>query len=241
MASDFWRSWFERAFLAWGVIALAFWLGITRVLEVMGKGMALAWLALFLLAPLALIVWAIRRAATQAGKWAIVGAVVVAWAVLVAAGIPLYRASVYLNFWSHRAAYDAVVADMKAGRLAAQREGVRHGVKYNSPMMRSGDVGFLWYWDFDVGQGVYYDETECPHVHGRRSRRPKRHPSHHRRAPRRHRPSGTPADSAATSSTLAVTTATSAFPRNARPPSCPSTAPSSPCSPTRFPGRWASR
>lgn len=155
----FWRSRFGRALSAWIVVALAFELGITRVLEVLGKGMALVWLALLVLAPLSLMIWALKRVTQKTGTWRGAGAVVATWISVAAAGFPLSRASVYLNFWSHRAAYDAVVADFRAGRLNPG-PGRRHGVEYNATA--SGYISFAWYWDFDIGQGIAYDEANCP-------------------------------------------------------------------------------
>lgn len=157
----FWRTRFGRALSAWIVVALGFELGVSRVVEALGKGMALLWLAVLVMAPLALTVWALVRVTDKTGTWRVVGAVIVTWIAVGAAAFPLHRASVQLNFWSHRSAYDAVVADMKAGRLPPG-SGRRHGVQYNAPMMTAGDVGFVWFWEYDIGEGVIYDETSCP-------------------------------------------------------------------------------
>ncbi|MFZ5719749.1 MAG: hypothetical protein ACOY5Y_09840 [Pseudomonadota bacterium] len=144
------------------LVVLAFWLASSRLVEVLGKDVFWAGAAVLGFVPLALIVWAIGRAVRRTGSWVAVGAVVGAWIALAVAAIPLARAGVYLNFWSHRAAYDAVVADLKAGRIADRSSGSRHGVRYHTPDMRQGSVGFVWYWDFDIGQGVAYDEVDCP-------------------------------------------------------------------------------
>lgn len=159
--ATFWRSKFGRALSIWIITALAFELSVSRIVEVLGKGMALLWLGVLVVAPLALTVWALARVTDRTGTWSAVGAVVVTWIAVLMAAFPLHRASVQLNFWSHRAAYDAVVADMKAGRLE-QGSGRRHGVKYDAPWMTGNDVGFAWFWEYDIGEGVMYDEEACP-------------------------------------------------------------------------------
>ena len=59
---------------------------------------------------------------------------------LIVAGIPLFQASIYINFWAHRGAYDAVVAAARAAGRPA------------------GAIAFSW----NAGMGVTYDEALCP-------------------------------------------------------------------------------
>jgi hypothetical protein len=153
---------FEAAFAGWIVVAVVFWLALMRLLELLSPvAFGVVWAAVYLGAPLVLLLWAISRAIRRRGPWLFVPAVLFAAVVVLASGIFLVQVSAYLNFLAHKTAFDAVVADAKAGRL--DRAGSRHGVRYILPFERPDAVVFPWNHDTHGGWiGVAYDEDDCP-------------------------------------------------------------------------------
>lgn len=165
-----WRSRFSRWFFLWVFLALASALAWGRLTEVAATLMTSVVMGLFLLPVLPMLFWSLRLLHRQPRtNWPAPVAVLLFCALAVAGLSPLMWTSTFLNFMSHKATYDRIVADAKAGRLAPNggpgwTSGRRYGVDYywqHSPGQASPSLQFNW--GVPGGfSGIIYDEVECP-------------------------------------------------------------------------------
>jgi len=162
-----WRTWLGRSLLAWMALSLLLTLAWGRLAELSPQLVAPA-LAVIILAPVVpLLVWAGWASARQPRiLWPIPLIHLVFCAAFAFGFEGLMRAGAYLNFLSHRDAYERIVAERKAGLLPLGgqdwQEGLRHGVKYALGQVNSGEIDVLFDWGNPHGfSGVIYSEQEC--------------------------------------------------------------------------------
>jgi hypothetical protein len=165
-----WRTALGRVLLAWmGLITLLL-LAYGRLLEVLSLD-AYSWgfTAAFLAAPVAFLHWCawelVRRPRLM---WPALLALVLFCASVVAGIEWVGRPGAYLNLLAHRAEYDRIVADAKAGRLPGLNskdwvEGTQNGTRYVLTGADPGGVIFPWdHRPYGGWTGVIYDEEDCP-------------------------------------------------------------------------------
>lgn len=162
-----WRTPLGAALVAWMVVTIGALVGAWRIAETSPFGVVIGLaLGLGVAAPGGLLVWSLwammRDPVTgwlaPAGLLFFLGGLVPAWR-------PLVDIGMRLNFDNHRATYEAVVADAKAGRLQPNRHGwvvgERDGVRFRYRADRPGEVQFSWVRDDLLAAGVRYDEIPC--------------------------------------------------------------------------------
>jgi hypothetical protein len=162
-----WRTPLGAALAAWMVVTLGALLGGWRIAETSPSGV-LAGLALGLGvgAPAGLLVWSLwAMLRDPVTGWLAPAALLFFLGALVPAWRPLADAGMRMNFDAHRATYDAIVADAKAGRLRPDPHGwvagERDGVRFRYRADRPGEVQFAWVRDGLLDAGVRYDEIPC--------------------------------------------------------------------------------
>lgn len=166
-----WRTWPGRVLLAWMALVVFVALAYGPLLEVLSSD-AVSWGGLLVLfgAPAALLPWSlwalIRR---PRSAWPAPAGLLLFCAAFVFGGDKPWIAGGWLNLMRHRVAYDAVVADAKAGRLPGAGsdrwvEGSRGGVDYIVAAWSPTTVIFPWHRNPYGGGwiGVTYDEEDCP-------------------------------------------------------------------------------
>ena len=78
---------------------------------------------------------------------------------------PLFDAGVRLNFEARRPAYEAIVADVRAGRVGGVPNrrgwvvGIRDEIRFRYRAKDPGLVDFVWTDDYGFGVGVRHDDT----------------------------------------------------------------------------------
>ena len=163
-----WRTPLALAIVAWIVTALAATLAAPRLMEAIPDGAGpLVLLAAYVVPPPILLAWSF---------WAMVREPVTGWlapTVLMAflggfvpAFPPLLDAGVRLNFQTRRPAYEVIVAEARAGKLAgAERSGwvvgARNDIHYRYRAADPGRVDFVWVDSFGFKAGVRYDDSPC--------------------------------------------------------------------------------
>lgn len=172
-----WRTPLAAVLIAWMAIVVGATLGSSRLLESLPTG-ALPFLAVGIyLAPLPfLLVWSF---------WAMMREPVTGWLaptiVLAFCGgflpafRPLFDAGVDLNFTAHRAAYDAIVAQVTTGRHDPDARGWVEGREYDVRFAYRADrrdvVQFVWSDNTYLPSAVIYDARACGASAGTGARR----------------------------------------------------------------------
>jgi len=164
-----WRTRLALALAAWMAMVLAATLAASRLMEVVPDGLAPPLIAaIYVVPPPILLVWSfwymLREPMTG---W--LGPTVLMTFVggFVPLFLPLYDVGVRLNFEARRPAYEAIVADARAGRLvgvAGPRGwvvGARDDVHFRYRATDPGTVDFVWADDYGFKAGVRYDDTPC--------------------------------------------------------------------------------
>ncbi len=164
-----WRTRLWPLLIAWMGLVAAAPFGIWPLAEQLPTapvGLLLA--VLFTVAPLVLLIWALVVMMREPVSGWIAPAMLLGFAgAMVPAAQPLIDAGRRVNFESHRSAYEALIADAKAGRLGGRAlggdwvEGRRDGVHYRYKTTDPTFMEFLWLDDGLYYGGVNYDETPC--------------------------------------------------------------------------------
>ena len=169
IARPIWRTRLAVVIVAWMVMVVTATLAAPRLMEVTPEGMAPVLIAaIFVVPPPTLLVWSF---------WAMLREPVTGWlapTVLMAfvGGFvplfpPLFDAGVRLNFESRRPAYEAIVADVRAGRLGgvANRRGwvggARDEIRFRYRAADPGVIDFVWTSSYGFRVGVRHDDTPC--------------------------------------------------------------------------------
>lgn len=160
-----WRTWLAAALAAWMLLVVGGIVGVWALLEAAPAAVVLGGGALLALAGVALLVaslWAMMR--DPVTGWLAPSAMLFFLGGLGPAFQPLSDAGARLNFERHRPAYEAVIADAKAGRLVPNAAGWVEGERDNVPFRyradRPGTVEFAWARG-PMACGVRYDESVC--------------------------------------------------------------------------------
>ena len=160
-----WRTWLAAVLAAWMLMAVGGIVGVWALLETAPTPVVLGGAALLVLAGIALLVaslWAMMR--DPVTGWIAPSAMLFFLGGLGPAFQPLNDAGAQLNFERHRPAYEAIVAEAKAGRLAPDTsgwvEGRRDEVRFRYRADRPGMVEFAWVRG-PLASGVRYDERVC--------------------------------------------------------------------------------
>jgi hypothetical protein len=160
-----WRTWLAATLAAWMLLVVGAIIGVWTILETVPVPVALAAAALLLLAGPALLaaaLWAMMR--DPVTGWIAPSAMLFFLGGLGPALGPLSDLGARLNFERHRPAYEAIIADAKAGRLVADREGRVEGrrgdVRFRYRADRPSMVDFAWA-GAPLTSGVRYNESAC--------------------------------------------------------------------------------
>jgi hypothetical protein len=164
-----WRTRLALVLAAWMALTVLILLGGWRIAEVAPLGLAAPVVAgLLAVPPIGLLAWGFWHMLREPVTGWIAPSVLLAFCgAMVPASLPLADLGARLNFMAHRPAYDAIVADLRAGRLAGYREpdgwiaGARDGVRYRYPPGRSDVIDFVWTRARLVDAGVRYDAAPC--------------------------------------------------------------------------------
>ncbi|MBL8556936.1 MAG: hypothetical protein JNL41_21875 [Phenylobacterium sp.] len=165
-----WRSPLALMMLAWMGLAIGGILGAWRTIEALPPMIALSvGVGLLLVAPAMLLVWSfwamMRDPVTgwiaPSALLAFLGGMIPAWG-------PLLDAGIRLNFESHHAAYDEIVADSRAGRLVKATsspggwvEEDRDGLRFRYRGGRPERIDFIWSRNQFMEAGVRYNARPC--------------------------------------------------------------------------------
>ena len=161
------RSRLAAAILIWCLAGLAWLVANPFIFRAIPGGVgSLLFLILAFLAPLWLILWSL--AAARRWRLSAIGAgalVALLWTLAVTASEPLLTWGQRQYVASHRAVFDSVVADARAGRLdtglilSREVTGVRRGIRYE--YFKQGErriVNFPWIESPLYSAGVTFDE-----------------------------------------------------------------------------------
>jgi hypothetical protein len=163
-----WRSAFGRAALAWMALAVVTLLAFATLADLL-PFQVLQWtmIAIFMAAPAALVLWsawAIFKAPRRTLPVFLV--LMVFSGGLLLAGGQVILAGARTKFVVHRATYEAVVADVRSGRVPRDAGGCfrgrRGGMDFSSFSCGSEEVIFPWGDDALTLYGVIYDPYGCP-------------------------------------------------------------------------------
>lgn len=164
-----WRTPLAVAIVAWMVLACTVTLAAARLMEVTPEGSApIVITAIYIVPPPLLLGWSF---------WAMLREPVTGWLAptvlmtfvggFVPLFHPLYQAGIRMNFEARRPAYEAIVAEAKAGRLVgvAGRRGWVHGlsgdIRYRYRPTDPGTVDFIWTRAYGFRAGILHDDTPC--------------------------------------------------------------------------------
>ena len=164
-----WRTGLAAALAAWMALVLAALLSVWRLGEVLSFESLLGLgVALFVVAPIALLLLSLLAMLRYpATGWMAPAALLFFAGAMVPAFRPITQQALRLNFAAHRPAYDAIVADAKAGRIAVKPNGggwivgERDGVRFRYRADRPGRIEFGWTRGQMFEQGVRYDDAPC--------------------------------------------------------------------------------
>lgn len=165
-----WRAPLAMVLLAWMAAAVCTVLGAWRILEALPPVMALGvGVGLLVVAPALLLVWSfwtmMRDPVTgwiaPSALLGFLGGMIPAWG-------PLLDTGIRLNFETHRPAYEAIVADGRAGRLVRATtspggwvEEDRDGLKFRYRGGRPERIDFIWSRNDFLEAGVRYNAHPC--------------------------------------------------------------------------------
>lgn len=162
-----WRTPLAAALAGWMTLVLSATFAAWRIAEIAPPGLV-AGLALLLggIAPVGLLVWSLwTMLRDPVTGWMAPAALLFFCGGLIPAERPLADAGMRFNFRAHRPAYEAIVAEAKAGRLRPDPggwvEGVRDGVRFRYRADRPGDIEFPWLHETFVRAGVRYNDIPC--------------------------------------------------------------------------------
>jgi hypothetical protein len=164
-----WRTPLAVAMTAWMGMVLGMTLGAARLMEATPEGLAPVLIAaVFVIPPPTLALWSF---------WAMLREPVTGWIAptvlmtfcggFVPLFQPLFDTGVRLNFEARRPAYEAIVADARAGRLVGVVNprgwvvGERGEVHFRYRPSDPGLVDFIWTRAYGFRAGVLYDDTPC--------------------------------------------------------------------------------
>jgi hypothetical protein len=165
-----WRSPLAMVLLAWMVLAIGGILGAWRAMEALPPMMALGLaMGLFVLAPVLLLAWSFwTMMRDPVTGWIAPSALLTFLGAMVPAWGPLLDAGVRLNFETHHAAYDVIVADSRAGRLMRASsspggwvEEDRDGLRFRYRGGRPERIDFIWSRNQFLEAGVRYNARPC--------------------------------------------------------------------------------
>jgi hypothetical protein len=164
-----WRTPIAMMLLAWMGLAVGALLGAWRAVEILPPTIAVAMaLSIFVAAPAVLLVWAFwTMMRDPVTGWIAPSALLAFGGAMIPAWEPLLDYGARLNFETHRAAYDAIVADGRSGRLRATAAGAswvmedRQGVVFRYRPSRPGRIDFVWSRGAILQAGVRYDAEPC--------------------------------------------------------------------------------
>lgn len=164
-----WRTPLAVAMVAWMGMVLVMTLGAGRLMEAVPEGIAPIMIAaVFVIPPPTLAVWSfwvmLRDPMTG---WIAPTVLMTFCGGFVPAFEPLFDAGVRMNFAARRPAYEAIVADAKAGRLTGVANargwvlGERGEIRFRYKPADPGLVDFIWTRAYGFRAGVLYDATPC--------------------------------------------------------------------------------
>jgi len=169
IARPVWRTRLAVVMLAWIVMVVTATLAAARLMEAVPDGVApVLIMAIYIVPPPLLLVWSF---------WVMMREPITGWlapTILMAfcGGFvplfhPLYDTGVRLNFEARRPAYETIVAEVRAGRLAGvanQRGwlvGARDDIRFRYRAADPGLIDFPWTNAYGFRAGVRHDDTPC--------------------------------------------------------------------------------
>jgi hypothetical protein len=162
-----WRTPLAAALAAWMGVTVGALVGAWRIAEAAPAGVlpGLA-VGLGVIAPVGLLVWSLwTMLRDPVTGWMAPAALLFFLGAMVPGWRPLADAGMRMNFETHVATYDAIVADAKAGRMRPDDygwvRGMRDGVRFRYRADRPGEVEFVWVRDGLIDAGVRYNDIPC--------------------------------------------------------------------------------
>lgn len=164
-----WRTPLAVAIVAWMAMAVSVTLAAARLMEVTPEGSApIVVAAIYVIPPPLLLGWSFLAMLREPVTGWLAPTVLMAFVGgFVPLFQPLYQAGVRLNFEQRRPAYEAIVADAKAGRLVGVENrrgwvtGLSGDIRYRFRPTEPGTVDFIWTRAYGFRAGVLYDDTPC--------------------------------------------------------------------------------